>query len=158
MVEISESDLINRELMEMLRKRQPSQQMNYCKGCYKPNQSITIKQHIGLVWDKSDILDENYAKYIQVKCKYCSEWRQLSLGRVSMGNFRMNKNNNSHFVLQKEHVCGRVNNPFQGGCCFNTLSGYNENLSTDSRDLKQLIKVSDKLIEMREKSFQIKKD
>ena len=152
---VKDDTSVNDALLEMLRSRKPSGQMNYCGGCYKPNNSLTVKHHMGLIWNRNDISDEGYARYIKLKCKFCNEWRQLSLGSVSIRHFRANFNDASHFVLIKDHDKrkGCNKNEMAGGCCYNTLANINEMVGSDQKASDQLMKLSSRLKKERMEEF-----
>lgn len=146
---------VNDALLELIRSRKPSNQMNFCKGCYKPNNSLTVRQNIGLVWDRDEISDQGYARYVKIKCKFCMEWRQLSLGSVSIRHFRANFEDATHFILIKDHDKrkGCTKSEMEAGCCYNTLANINELIGTDNKASQQLIKLSDEILEKRKEEM-----
>lgn len=155
MVDINDSDVVDRELMNMLRSRTPSgQSATFCYGCYKPTNSLTVRHHIGLVWDKNEIVNDGNKRYIRLKCKFCDEYRQLSMSSFSMKQFLANWNDNDIFVLQKDHAKCNETNVYVFDGCYNFMSAFNSMLKADNDIIKQLTKIGDNFLKLRKKEFE----
>tara|TARA_Y100000004_G_C8944196_1_gene425527 strand:+ start:502 stop:972 length:471 start_codon:yes stop_codon:yes gene_type:complete len=114
----------------------------YCGGCFGPNNTLTIKHHIGLVWSatQTDIFE---GKNVELMCKFCSEFRILSLSRNGYRKV-MNSNwkNATHFILVKNHKvegCEQTD-PFVLDSCYNELIALDSHIHDINEYIEQSIK------------------
>lgn len=135
-----DSKLTNQEFL--LDLMQTNEDMLYCDGCYSPNSTLTIKHHVGLVWSftQTDIFPE---KAVEVMCKYCSQFRILSLSKKG---YRKLMNSDwkkaSHFILVKNHSVENCDetDPFVVDSCWNEFLALDSSIHDIDKMIDQSIK------------------
>lgn len=88
------------EMIAQAKERLSSRKV-FCDSCFGPRNTLTVKQHLGEIWQKSDV--EIIEKVVFLPCKECKNKRELSLSSVSLQFLEQDLGfSYTHFILLKD--------------------------------------------------------
>jgi len=96
-----------------------------CLGCFAPRNTLTVKFHVSLTWEKHEISFPENKSGVNLPCKTCKETRFLNLSKFSLDVFKVDLEQYGTFQLLKDDK-------------YNALIGYGN--KTNVLDLSEVMK------------------